>query len=75
MLFPRNIFPSMPLAFFISSIGFAISHHLGVFGEAFQFDIFVFRALAGLYFCAVYMFRGFGIAVGAHVIYDFIVSV
>ncbi|RLS26276.1 MAG: CPBP family intramembrane metalloprotease [Planctomycetota bacterium] len=75
LLFPRNIFPSLPLAFFVSSIGFAISHHLGVFGEAFQFDIFVFRALAGLYFCAVYMFRGFGIAVGAHVIYDFIVSV
>jgi hypothetical protein len=75
LIFPSNMFPSLPLAFVISSLGFAVSHHVGVHGEIFKFDIFLFRALAGMYFCAVYMSRGFGIAVGSHVIYDFIVSV
>lgn len=75
LIFPGRYFPALPLAFVLSSCGFAFSHHLGIYGEPFMLDIFIFRSLAGLYFCTVYMFRGFGIAVGAHVIYDFIVSV
>ena len=36
---------------------------------------FLFRFVAGLYFTALYVFRGFGIAVGAHAAYDILVSV
>ena len=44
-------------------------------GEEFVLDKFVFRAVAGLYFATLYVFRGLGIAVGAHVLYDLIVGV
>ena len=36
---------------------------------------FLFRVLAGLYFTAIYQFRGFGIAVGAHACYDVLVGI
>jgi membrane protease YdiL (CAAX protease family) len=36
---------------------------------------FAFRALAGMFFAALYFFRGFGITVGAHAAYDVFVGV
>lgn len=36
---------------------------------------FVFRTLAGMFFAALFFFRGFGIAVGTHAIYDVFVGV
>ena len=36
---------------------------------------FAFRTLAGMFFAALYVFRGFGIAVGAHAAYDVFVGV
>lgn len=75
LIVPGKIFPSVPAAFILSSLMFALAHHWGAYGEPLNLGVFLFRALAGLYFCFIYMMRGFGIAVGAHVIYDFIVSV
>jgi Type II CAAX prenyl endopeptidase Rce1-like len=75
LIVPGKIFPSVPTAFIISSVLFALAHHWGTYGEPLNTGVFLFRALAGLYFCFIYMMRGFGIAVGTHVIYDFIVSV
>ena len=37
-------------------------------------DYFVFRAAVGLYFTALFVVRGFGIAVGAHAGYDILVG-
>jgi hypothetical protein len=54
---------------------FAAAHHLGPYGEAFNGYVFLFRALAGLYFALLYQLRGFGIAVGAHICYDVLVGV
>jgi len=54
---------------------FAVVHHLGPSGEPVNGYVFVFRVLAGLYFTAVYQFRGLGIAVGAHACYDVLVGV
>jgi hypothetical protein len=53
---------------------FAAAHHVGPQGESFDTYIFLFRTLAGLYFAMVFQLRGFGIAVGAHALYDVLVG-
>ncbi len=53
-----------------SAFVFAGAHHLGAGGEPFHAVVFTFRTLAGFYFTALFYYRGFGIAVGAHVGYD-----
>jgi membrane protease YdiL (CAAX protease family) len=58
-----------------SALAFAAAHHIGPYGEPMDAFVFVFRTLAGLYFAALFQFRGFGIAVGAHAGYDVIVGV
>jgi membrane protease YdiL (CAAX protease family) len=64
-----------PVVIVVSSLVFAAAHHIGPYGEPFQGYVFLFRALAGLYFNLLYQTRGFGIAVGAHAGYDVIVGV
>lgn len=68
-------FLALPLAAFISSVMFAAAHHVGPYGEPVQAYVFLFRSLAGLYFALIYLFRGFGIAVGAHASYDVLVGI
>ena len=69
----------------LSSIVFAAAHyqldlHLGTwhiatsFGDTFQWSSFLFRCSAGVFFALVFWFRGFGIAVGSHALYDILVS-
>jgi membrane protease YdiL (CAAX protease family) len=64
-----------PVVLIVSSLVFAAAHHVGPYGEPFHRFVFVFRALAGLYFSLLYQTRGFGIAVGAHAGYDVLVGV
>jgi membrane protease YdiL (CAAX protease family) len=59
----------------VASLMFAAAHHVGPHGEPVDSYNFLFRALAGLYFTALYYFRGFGIAVGAHTCYDVVVGI
>jgi membrane protease YdiL (CAAX protease family) len=66
---------SWPVVLVVSSLVFAAAHHIGPYGEPFHRFVFVFRALAGLYFSLLYQTRGFGIAVGAHAGYDVLVGV
>jgi hypothetical protein len=54
---------------------FSGAHHLGPYGEPYNGYVFLFRTLAGLYFTFVYQARGFGIAVGAHALYDVLVVI
>src|SRR5262249_28665695 len=58
-----------------SALLFAGAHHFGPSGEAYTSHVFVFRTLAGVYFTFLYLFRGLGIAVGAHTGYDVLVGV
>ncbi len=58
-----------------SSLAFSAAHHVGPGGEPMQPYVFLFRVLLGLYFAALYAWRGFGIAVGAHAGYDVLVGV
>jgi hypothetical protein len=63
-----------PIAATASAVLFSAAHHIGPHGELFNSYEFLFRVLAGLYFAAVFQLRGFGIAAGAHTIYDVVVG-
>ena len=58
------------LAALISSIAFSGFHYIGPLADTLTFHSFVFRFLAGLVFSALYIVRGFGIAVYTHTFYD-----
>jgi membrane protease YdiL (CAAX protease family) len=72
LLAPKMV--AVSVAAVVSAAGFAAAHHIGPYGEPFKETIFLFRFLAGMYFAALYQFRGFGIAVGAHACYDVLVG-
>jgi hypothetical protein len=54
----------------VSSILFALAHHLGAHGEAFTVGAMAYRTFAGCVFAAIYWYRSLAHAVYAHVIYD-----
>jgi membrane protease YdiL (CAAX protease family) len=64
---------SAAVAITVSAIAFALYHDLSADGAALAQS--AFYVLAGVYFGAVYAVRGFGVVVGAHAIYDFMVLV
>ena len=72
-LFPK--FLALPVAAVAAAVLFADAHHWGPAAEIREPVRFAFRTLAGLYFTALYVTRGFGIAVGAHAGYDVMVGV
>lgn len=57
-------------AILLSSLAFALAHHVGPHGEPFEFAAFAYRSLAGLFFAIVYHVRGFAVAVWTHALYD-----
>jgi hypothetical protein len=61
---------SLVAAVVVTSLLFAAAHHIGVHGEAIEPFRFTFRFAAGAMFCVLFLYRGFGIAVGAHAFYD-----
>ena len=61
-------------ALIITSVLFAAAHYLGPYGDHFDVASFSFRALAGLFFAVLFIFRGFGIAAGTHALYDMLVG-
>ena len=63
------------LAVFLTSLFFSVAHYLGSAGEAFSLFSFTFRMTAGCFFATVFLFRGFGITVGCHALYDLMVGV
>jgi membrane protease YdiL (CAAX protease family) len=65
---------SAALAIVATSLAFSLAHYVGPAGETFQLFTFWFRTVAGLFFAALFVLRGFGITVGAHAAYDIIVG-
>ena len=63
---------SMVVIVIITALMFSGYHYLGA--ESFQWKSFLFRTTAGLLLGIAYVQRGFGIAVGAHSLYDVIVT-
>ena len=66
--------PAAVLGVIASSLLFSLAHHIGPFGEPFQLFSFLFRFLAGVFFALLFVYRGFGIAAGAHAAYDLMVG-
>jgi hypothetical protein len=49
---------------------FTAMHYVGTLGDVFTNANFTFRALSGVILSAIFLFRGLGIAVYTHAIYD-----
>ncbi len=63
------------LSVFLTSLFFSVAHYVGPAGEPFSVFSFTFRVTAGCFFASVFMFRGFGITVGCHALYDILVGI
>lgn len=72
-ILPEKWIPLVAAA--VTGMLFATAHHVGPAGEPFELFRFCFRLLAGLFFAALFVLRGFGITAGSHAIYDILVGV
>jgi membrane protease YdiL (CAAX protease family) len=67
-------------AVLLSSLLFSVAHYVGPCGDRLQWssflfwNTFLFRFLAGVFFALLFVYRGFGIAAGAHAAYDILVG-
>ncbi len=61
------------IAIVAGALVFSAFHYVGALGEPFGIESFVFRAIAGLAFSALYLTRGFGITAWTHALYDVVV--
>ncbi len=57
----------------ICASAFSIMHYIGTTGDEFTMSSFLFRLTAGIVLSAIFVFRGLGIAVYTHAIYDVLV--
>jgi len=49
---------------------FSLVHYIGPYGDRVTLYSFVFRMIAGIFFSALYLLRGFGITAWTHALYD-----
>ena len=61
------------IAVVVSALLFAGHHYKPLAAESFSWISFAFRTIAGLYLAGIFVFRGFGLAVGCHAAYDLMV--
>jgi len=68
---------SLVTAAVLTSVVFAAAHYqlFTSVGAPFDWFSFVFRSVAGMFFAALFLWRGFGIAAGTHALYDVLVVV
>ncbi len=59
---------ALPLMVVVSAVTFSYYHYWH--NETFQWPSFIFRALAGIYFGLIFLWRGFGLTAGSHITYD-----
>ena len=64
---------SLGFAVIISSLIFSGFHYVGIFGEPFFLQTFVFRFIGGLVLSILYVVRGFGITAYTHSFYDLLI--
>jgi hypothetical protein len=65
---------SLVLAVLASSLIFSWAHYVGTTGETFHWFSFSFRAMAGMFFAVLFIYRGFGITAGAHAFFDILLA-
>jgi hypothetical protein len=58
------------VATLLGALVFSAFHYIGAYGDQFTIQSFVFRAISGVAFSALYLTRGFGITAWTHALYD-----
>ena len=58
----------------VGALLFSGFHYIGPYGDHLEAGSFIFRALAGLTFSALYLLRGFGVTAWTHALYDIFVT-
>ncbi|MEE9163112.1 MAG: CPBP family glutamic-type intramembrane protease [Candidatus Neomarinimicrobiota bacterium] len=61
------------LAVFTAAVLFSLFHYVGPGGETFGWNSFGYRCVAGVILGLLFVYRGFGITVYAHTVYDLLV--
>ena len=72
---------AVPLMVVLSAVAFSLYHYrlpvypfyLYLGSEAFDWQSFAFRTLAGVYFGLIFVWRGFGLTAGSHAAYDLLI--
>jgi len=59
----------------VGALAFSAIHYVGTYGDTLTLYSFVYRTLAGVFFSALYLLRGFGITAWTHALYDIFVLV
>ena len=54
----------------VGALVFSVFHYIGPFGDPFEASSFTFRLIAGIFFSALFVARGFGITAWTHALYD-----
>jgi hypothetical protein len=67
--------PAGIVATVVGALVFSGFHYVGQYGDPWQLQSFTFRALAGVFFSALYLLRGFGITAWTHALYDVFILV
>jgi hypothetical protein len=62
-------------AVIVGALLFSAVHYIGSYGDRLTLYSFVYRTLAGVFFSALYLLRGFGITAWTHALYDIFVLV
>jgi len=63
---------SLLLSLFLSGVIFSLFHYMGIYGDIFTWQIFILRTIAGIFLGGVFLFRGLGISVYTHILYDMV---
>jgi hypothetical protein len=59
----------------VGALAFSAVHYIGPYGDHLTLYSFVFRMIAGIFFSALYVLRGFGITAWTHALYDVLLLV
>lgn len=59
----------------LGALAFSAIHYVGAYADRLTLYSFVYRMLAGVFFSALYLLRGFGITAWTHALYDVFVLV
>ena len=62
-------------AVLLGALLFSAFHYIGAAGDVFTLAGFIQRMLAGVYFSALFVWRGFGVTASSHAIYDIFVGI
>jgi hypothetical protein len=64
---------AVPTAILLSAVAFSMAHHV-VQSDTFAVPLFLTRVLIGVCLGIVYYWRGLGVAITAHIVYDVVVT-